>query len=163
MKCFYGIFLNQSWIKISNVNYWKLKSCAWFLWSYADDDGTKENFYFPQALRPFLWKSFVEKFSDQNISFNFPWETCKNVKNLILSQLQDTFLPDDSMESMENGADTTEHSKNLVREKPHDTMDYDESDNKVFDFDVNFNGNGLCSRDEYSEQDDGSFDNRFAQ
>lgn len=37
---------------------------------------------------------------------------------------------------------------------------YEEMDNKVFDFEAHFNGNDLCSGDEYSEQDDGSFENR---
>lgn len=43
--------------------------------------------------------------------------------------------------------------------KPNVMMDYDEMDNKVFDFEAHFNGNGLCSGDEYSEQDDGSYEN----
>lgn len=34
-------------------------------------------------------------------------------------------------------------------------MEYDESDNKVFDFEAHFNGN-----DEYDDNDDGSLENR---
>lgn len=58
---------------------------------------------------------------------------------------------------VENGVDKEQQYE---VSKPNEMMDYDEMDNKVFDFEAHFNGNGLCSGDEYSEQDDGSLENR---
>jgi hypothetical protein len=63
----------------------------------------------------------------------------------------------ESVEKEQDG-DTTEQqyeesNKNLVN-------GCYESDNKVFDFEAHFNGNGLCSADEYDDNDDGSLENR---
>lgn len=37
---------------------------------------------------------------------------------------------------------------------------YNDLDNKSFDFEAHFNGNGPCSGDDYDENDDGSFGTR---
>lgn len=64
---------------------------------------------------------------------------------------------------VENGkceeiCDTTDQQYEAKQENL--LTNYDEMDNKVFDFEAHFNGNGLCSGDEYDDDDDGSLEHR---
>lgn len=70
------------------------------------------------------------------------------------------------METTENGVENgsceeiCDAAEQQYESEEQNLASNNEIDDKSIDFEAHFNGNGLCSDDEYDENDDRSFENR---